>query len=798
MISSAAPSPAENRECTAPGFPPALHDVAGAKRRAVTSAGPMITSRNLRRLLLGFVLLALAAGFGAGTLGAPSLARLAWQAPAAVMAAVVAADFLTALRRGVFGVDIVAFLAMLGALVLGAHLAGAIIAVMVAGGAALEEFAEARARHALSALLSRAVRTAHRIEGEVIRDVPVADVAADDVLFIQPGEAVPVDGVVRGAGALLDESALTGEPIPVSYGDGDAVRSGVVNAGGAFRMRAAATAEASTFAAVIRLVRAAEQERPRLVRLADRFALAFFAMTLLLAALAAALAHDPMRALAVLVVATPCPLILAAPIALIAGVSRAARRGVIVKGGGALERLARARTTLFDKTGTLTIGTPRVTSVEVLRGFDPDTVLHSAASLEQASTHVVARAIVAAGGGLARPLVPPEAVEESPGQGLSGRVGHARVMLGSAAFLAAAGLPPPEEGTLARLAHAAAAVAWVALDGRVAGALLLTDPLRPEAPRALRLLRGVGMRRIAVLSGDRRGAVEEVAALLGLDAVYAELSPADKVAVVREERRHGPTLMVGDGINDAPALALADVGLAMGARGAAAAAEAADAVLMTDRLDRLAEVVAIARRARFIALQSIAAGMGLSLAAMLVAAFGYLPPVAGALLQEAIDVAVILNALRALAGRTAPRPIEDRAAVERLGIEHARMRVLLERMRRTAERIDRHEAPLEALRAIATELNALLLPHQQAEEQRLYPALAQRLGGRDPLGALNRMHEEIARETRRFTLLVEGIAGTPPSPGEAREMRRLLHALDALIALHLSAEEELLATVEDP
>ncbi|MDA8052423.1 MAG: heavy metal translocating P-type ATPase [Rhodospirillales bacterium] len=758
----------------------------------------MISSPLFRRLLLGFVLAALAAGFLAPVLGEPALTRLAWQAPAALMAVILAADFLAGLRRGSFGVDIIAWFALAGALALGQTLAGAIIALMVAGGSALEEFAEARAHHALAALLSRSARIAHRIEGEAIRDVPVAAIAPGDLLLIKPGEIVPADGLVHGAPALLDESALTGEPVPVSHPDGTQVRSGVLNAGPPAVIRATARAEDSTFAAIVRLVHAAGLERPRLVRLADRFALAFLAATLLLAGFAWLFSGDPVRALAVLVVATPCPLILAAPIALIAGVSRAAHRGVIVKGAGALERLARARTALFDKTGTLTAGTPRISGIEAIDGFDPDTVLHAAASLEQASTHAVARAIVAAAAGLTRPLAPPEAVEETPGSGLSGRVAGRPVLVGSAGFLAAAGLPPPTSGPLARLTAAAAAAAWVALDGRLVGVLLLSDPIRPEAARALRLLHAAGIRHLVMLSGDRQAAVDEIGGVLGLDAALGDLSPADKLAAVRAERARGPTLMVGDGINDAPALAASDIGVAMGAHGTAAAAEAADAVLMVDRLDRLAEALAIARRARAIALQSIAVGMGLSLAAMFAAAAGALPPVAGALLQEAIDVVVILNALRALAGRPAPRPLEDRTAVGRLAREHAELRTLLERMRRTAERIDRSASvPTDELRDIAARLTSLLLPHQKEEEKALFPALAPRLGGRDPLGAMHRMHDEIARETRRFTLLVDALAAAEPTAAEGRELRRLLTVLDALIALHLSAEEDLVSAVED-
>ena len=365
----------------------------------------------------------------------------------------------------------------------------------------------------------------------------------------------------------------------------------------------------------------------------------FLAATLLLGGGAWWIAADATRALAVLVVATPCPLILAAPVALICGVSRAARRGIIVKGGGVLERLARVRTMLFDKTGTLTTGMLRITGVEALDGFDPDDVLRRAASLAQISQHVVAGAIVAAARALDIPLALPHDAKEIPGGGLAGNVDGVQVLLGSAGLLDATGIPPPREGSTARMATAAASVAWVTFDGRIAGALLLADRIRPETRRALRALRVAGVTRLVMVSGDRPASAEAVGTALGLDAVHADVSPAGKIELVRTERAAAPTAMIGDGINDAPALAAADVGIAMGARRAAAAAEAADVVLLVDRLDRIGEAFGIAKRARGIALQSIVAGMGLSVVAGFVAAFGYLPPVPGALLQEAIDVA---------------------------------------------------------------------------------------------------------------------------------------------------------------
>ncbi|MCX7382298.1 MAG: heavy metal translocating P-type ATPase [Alphaproteobacteria bacterium] len=750
-----------------------------------------------RRLVLAFVALAMLAGGAGWWAGWAGVAAAVFSIAALPIAYTVGRDTLRTLIGGSLGVDIVALVAILAALALGEHFTAALIALMVAGGGALEEFAEARARRELMALVSRIPRIAHRRVGDGLEDVAVAEIAQGDRLLVKPGEVLPVDGVIEEAAASLDEAALTGEPMPVSRAIGDIGRSGTVNAGGPIALRATASADRSTYAAVVRLVEAAEGERPPMARLADRWALWFLPATLATAGAAWLMGGGPERALAVLVVATPCPLILAAPVALICGISRAARHGVIVKGGGALERLARVRTALFDKTGTLTTGTPRLSAVEPLGDFTVDEVLRLAASLEQVSVHVVAAAIVSAARAADLPLSLPGSVHEIPGGGLSGVIDGRAVTVGSAALLAAAGFVLPTGGAAARLAAAAASASWVAIDGRVAGALLLADRIRPETPRAIRDLRAAGVGRLVMVTGDRAAAAEAVGEALGLDAVHAELTPEGKIAAVRAER---PCLMIGDGINDAPALAAADVGVAMGARGAAAAAEAADVVLLVDRIDRIAAAIVTARRARAIALQSIAVGMGLSGIAMAAAAFGYLPPVWGALLQEAIDVAVILNALRALGGGAAPAVLPAAAGVPQVLAEHGQLRALMERMRRTADGIhadDGLRVHADALREVASALDTLLLPHQREEERHTFPELARRLGGRDPLGAMTRMHEEISHLAARFSALTAGLDDGAGSAAEARELRRLLYVLDAVIALHLAAEEELLAQAEE-
>jgi heavy metal translocating P-type ATPase len=555
------------------------------------------------------------------------------------------------------GVDLIALLAMAGALILGQYLAGAVVGLMLAGGGALERYASSRARQELSALLARAPREAHRYEHGALVSRDINDVRKGDVLLVKPGEVVPVDGVIASDAAVLDESALTGEAMPAERSDGDTVHSGVVNAGGPFDMRAVTTAAESTYTGIVRLVREAQSSKAPFVRLADRYAMWFLPLTLGVAAVAWAVSGNPVRALAVLVVATPCPLILAAPVAIVAGISRAANRGIIVKGGGALETLARARTLVFDKTGTLTSGSPRVASVETFGAIGGDELLRLAASLDQVSLHVFAGGIVSAARERRLALEVPDEVSEHGGKGIEGMVGGHRVALGQARWLAGGGPLPAAADSLRRRIEVDGAMAvYVAVDGDVAGALVIEDPVRSETPDALRTFRLAGIKRIVLLSGDRHDVAQAVGRALGVDAVFSEHTPEHKVQAVLHERSQGVTVMVGDGVNDAPALAAADVGIAMGARGATASSEAADAVIVVDRLDRVAEALLIARRARDIAVQSVLAGMALSGFGMVLATFGVLPPVAGAFFQEAIDVAVILNALRALAGGDVPRP----------------------------------------------------------------------------------------------------------------------------------------------
>jgi heavy metal translocating P-type ATPase len=617
------------------------------------------SSQRFARVAFALTVLGLLAGGAAWLAGRQRAADHLWQATIVLVLLPLALDIAASLRRRELGVDAIALLAMAGALAFGQYLAGAVVALMLSGGEMLEIYAGARARKELSSLVEHAPRAVHRYEDGRLADPPIEEVRPGDRLLVKPGEIVPVDGVLLGPDAVLDESALTGESTPVDRRPGDRMPSGSLNTGGPFDLRAVATAERSTYAAIVRLVREAEASRPPFVRLADRYSLVFLPLTLLIAGLAWRISGHPVRALAVLVVATPCPLILAAPVAFIAGISRAAHRGIIIKGGAAIEGLARARTLLLDKTGTLTTGVPTLARIETFDDLPPEELLRLAASLDQVSPHVLAAAIVAAARDRGLPLTFPAGVEERLGSGIEGSVDGRPVALGKASWVKErTGGGGPLASRLEELRRAVStegqANVFVAVDGRPAGALILADPIREDSAATLGRLRALGVERVVMVTGDHRSVAERVGRELGVDAVLAECSPAQKVDAVRAESARGPTVMVGDGVNDAPALAAATVGVAMGARGATASSEAADAVLMLDRLDRLVDALAISRRSRAIALQSVVAGMGLSLAAMIVAAFGYLPPLAGALFQEAIDVAVILNALRALGpGRAA-------------------------------------------------------------------------------------------------------------------------------------------------
>ncbi|KAA8611025.1 heavy metal translocating P-type ATPase [Salipiger aestuarii] len=599
----------------------------------------------IKTALLSISFAGLVAGLGFYVGNRPDAAGLVWSAGVIPVLMALGVDIVRSLWRGEVGLDIVAALSMTAALTFGETLAAAVVAVMYSGGSFLESFAEGRARRDMRALLSRVPRTAYRHLDGALAEVPLEDILPGDLLLIRQGDVVPVDGTVASDMAFLDTAALTGESLPARLSQGAEAMSGATNAGKPFDLRATRRASESTYAGIVRLVDQAQRSKAPMARLADRWSLGFLGATVAIAGAAWWFTGDPIRAVAVLVVATPCPLILAVPVALVAGLSRAAHFGVLVKGAAPLETMARIRTLILDKTGTLTDGRPRIVSVDSTGSMDATEILRLAASLDQASKHPVARALVAAAKARGIALTVPSEVTETPGEGVAGAVQGHRVIVGGEDFVAgrlgdgAGGIP----------AHVAGSVlVAVAVDDRMAGHLVMADPLREGTDAMLARLRRNGVARILMATGDRAAVAERVTQGLGLDGVRAGLTPERKVHLVLSERTSGPVMMVGDGVNDAPALAAADVGVAMGARGAAASAEAADVVLLVDQVDRLATGIEIARRSRRIAVQSVVAGIGLSVAGMMAAALGFLSPVQGALIQEVIDVAVILNALRAL------------------------------------------------------------------------------------------------------------------------------------------------------
>jgi len=608
----------------------------------------------LKKALLLIALAGLVTGLALYSAGRIDAAGIVWTAGVVPVLAALLVEILRSLFRGEVGLDIVAALSMSAALAFGETLAAAVVAVMFSGGTFLESFAEGRARREMQDLLSRVPRVATRHRNGALEDVPLDDIEPGDRLLIRQGDTVPVDGTIASDTAFLDTSALTGESLPVRLARGREAMSGSTNAGEAFDLKAIRRARESTYAGIVRLVEEAQGSKAPMSRLADRWSLAFLAVTVALASTAWWFTSDPIRAVAVLVVATPCPLILAVPVALVAGLSRAAHFGVLIKGAKPLEAMARIRTLIVDKTGTLTEGRPRIVSIDSHIGISEVELLRFAAALEQASQHPVAQAIVAIAKEQGLTLPVPSEVAEIPGEGVVGSVQGRKIVVGGASFVARRiGQNTDNHSSLA----AGSVLVAVAVDGKMAGHLVMADPLRKGVETLFKRLRQEGVARILLATGDRPDVAERVAEGLGLDGLRAGLTPDQKVLLVLTERKNGPVMMVGDGVNDAPALAAADVGVAMGARGAAASAEAADVVLLVDQVDRLGPGIVIARRARRIAIESVVAGISLSVLGMVAAAFGYLTPVQGALLQEIIDVAVILNALRAL--RITPPELPD-------------------------------------------------------------------------------------------------------------------------------------------
>ena len=596
------------------------------------------------RKLMMFVLVGLATGVMLWLTGAEMALGVTAYLVLGIVIVITAIDMFKDLMRGHWGLDILAVIAMIATLAVQEYVAGLIIALMLTGGEALEDLAARRASRELDQLLNRAPAFAgriHPVTGEVER-IAIEEVKVGDELLVRSSEILPVDGVLLSDHATIDESSVTGEPIPVNYHAGDPLLSGTVNSTTSFTMRAQKVAADSNYASIVRLVEEAVDSRAPMVRLADRYAVPFTIVSLLIAGFAWFLSGDPVRFAEVLVVATPCPLLIATPVAFMGGMSSAAKLNVIIKDGGVLEVLARVRAVAFDKTGTLTEGKADVVEIHPA-ALTVDETLQLAAAAEQYSVHVFADPIVASA--RTQQLELPEVVtadEVATNGVLASLADGTSVRVGKPSFI--------EEvtGPIDRPVLSAGETAvYVSVGDELAGVIILSDPIREQSADTVSRLRRAGVAEIAMVTGDITSTAESVAHAVDIQTVHAETTPQTKVRIVQAMRPR-PVLMVGDGINDAPVLAAADVGVAMAGRGATVASESAAAVITSNDIARVADVAYVSRRTVQIALQSIWMGIIISVGLMLVAAFGYLPAVVGALLQEIVDLVAILSALRAL------------------------------------------------------------------------------------------------------------------------------------------------------
>ena len=602
-------------------------------------------------LIPGIALFGLILGGALNYLGYEKIYQYAWITTIIIGTVPLIYRMIKDVLHGHFGVDLIAIVAIIGSIALGQYLAGAVIVLMLSGGEALEDFALRRSSRELTKLLSLAPTFGHVKIGDQIKEVSVDEINVGDTLVIKPGETVPVDGVVTTGVSEIDESSITGESVPAEKTPGSPVFSGSINRDAALEVQVHKPAKESQYQRIVALVKEAQESRAPMVRLADRYAVWFTVLTFALSLGAWIFSGEAIRFLAVLVVATPCPLILATPIAIISGISKSASRGVIIKNGGALEKLGEAKALVFDKTGTLTLGEPEVLeAVSFNSGMDKKQILNLAASLDQLSAHALARALVkSAKADSATKLTMPQNLTENLGNGVMGHINDKQCLFGKLSFL-------KEQGVVVGQAEEAAhnvrqnegkISVYLAEEGKLIGCVIFADILRPEIANVFNEIKAHKIQKVYMLTGDKAPVAKKIADQLGIKEYRAEMLPQDKMAeVLKIKEQYSPMAMVGDGINDAPALAAADVGIALATHGSSASSESADIVIMQNNLMRVHDAVHIAQSTMRIAKESIFIGLGLSLVLMIVASLGYITPVFGALLQEAIDVAVILNALR--------------------------------------------------------------------------------------------------------------------------------------------------------
>lgn len=549
-----------------------------------------------------------------------------------------------------FVADIVAMLAIIVSIILNDAFPGVIIVLMQSGGKALEDYAYRRASSSLDNLLSRAPRIAHRRIKNSIEEIQVSQINIDDVLIIKPGDLIPVDGEILSLQARIDESSLTGEPLPKSKTCGGQVFSGTINAGDVFEIKATKKSDESQYSRIVKLVKRAQHEKAPIQRLADKYAVWFTPFTLVVSAVGWLVTNNFQTILSVLVVATPCSLIFATPVAIISGINKAAKTGIIIKTGAAIEQIARTQVAVFDKTGTITFGTPSVERIVSFNGSTSDEILLKAASLEQMSSHSIASMIVQKGKEKFEKLLIPENFREIPGAGVEGRIGQEHIMIGAPSIFENSGVDFFNNINHAtdKIKPEGRMVAFVAINGKLAGAILFGDEIRPDVKSMIKKLNTMGVKKTVLLTGDIKNNAKNIAEQAGITNYEAELVPEEKVVAVKKLRQeYENVIMVGDGINDAPALAASTVGIAMGAKGTAISAEAADVVFLVDKVSRVVDTIEIGKKTISVAKQSIFVGLGGSFIFMGIAMFGHLPPTIGAILQEVLDVSVILNALRA-------------------------------------------------------------------------------------------------------------------------------------------------------
>ncbi len=580
-------------------------------------------------------------------------ARWIWLATLIIGGFPIAWRTLRGMIKGRFAADIVAMLAIVAAILMDQAFAGVIIVLMQSGGEAIEDYGLGRASSSLKALLARAPRIAHRKRPDgTLAEIGVEQVQPRDILVVRPGDLVPVDGTIISGSSEVDESALTGEPLPKPKSIGDKLLSGSVNIDGAVEMRADRVSQESEYAKIVELVKNAQQEKPPIERLADKYAVYFTPITLAVAGLGFLITQNPVTILSVLVVATPCPLILATPIAVISGVNRAAKEGIIVKTGAAIEQIGRAKAFAFDKTGTITFGTPTLEKIIPVNHIPADELLFKAGCLGQLSSHITAQSIARRASERFPKLEVPHNFKETPGGGVEGDLSGEHVVIGSERFLdSLLGNNVMENASgqkVRQIQSEGKLLTFVAVDSKPAGVIVSSDQVRAGVPVMIQKLHDLGVEETVMLTGDNSITAKIIAREAGIRDVQADLLPGQKVEALHHlKQKYDPLVMVGDGINDAPALAAATVGVAMGARGAAISAEAADVVLLVDDVGATVDAVSIGQRMLKVAKQGIFLGLGFSFALMVIAAFGLIAPALGAILQEFIDASVIINALRA-------------------------------------------------------------------------------------------------------------------------------------------------------